>query len=86
MTITLDIDRITERAKKARPGQTLLMIVGALFIGFGWLVGRLIGWGWLAVVWPVAAVAEGFSQGFKDTPYQKTRLIRAQARAARAES
>jgi hypothetical protein len=80
--VTISNERIAERARAARPGLVVLTVISTVFIVLGWLTGRLLGFGWLALVWPFAAIQEGWTQGFRDTPWDKARQVRAQARAA----
>ena len=70
MTFAADrvpLDRIGDRAREARPGRAVLLVVAAVLFGLGWLAFK--GWalacracalGWLAVAWCGCAVIEGW--------------------------
>lgn len=78
----VDTDRIAARARQARPGVVVVTIIATFFWLIGWLVAKTLGFSWFVAVWTGAAIVEGFSEGFRDTPWGKARAIRAAARAA----
>lgn len=66
MTAILDrvpTDRISARARAARPGVTLLRALTAVLFGLGWIVARVLGALWLVAAWMAIAVAEGWQEG-----------------------
>jgi fatty acid desaturase len=80
----VDTDRITARARQARPGVVAVKVIAFFFWAIFWLIAKVLGYSWFAAVWVTAACAEGFSEGFRDTPWGKARMLRAAARAAAA--
>jgi hypothetical protein len=81
----VDVDRISRRAREARPGLVVVTIIATFFFVIGWLIAKTLGLSWFVFAWSGAAIAEGFATGFRDTPWAKARALRAQAvRAAAA--
>jgi len=58
MTERIPLDRISERARAARPGRTALAVVAGLLFGLGWLAFKACAVAWLAVAWCGSAVIE----------------------------
>jgi hypothetical protein len=54
------LDRIEDRARRARPGRAVLTVVAAALFGLGWLAFRACALSWLAVAWCGSAVIEGW--------------------------
>lgn len=54
------VDAITERARSARPGRTVLTVIAAVLFGLGWVTCKGLSVAWLAVAWCGSAVAEGW--------------------------
>jgi uncharacterized membrane protein YedE/YeeE len=57
----IPLDRIEHRARHARPGRVVLVVVASLLFGLGWLAFRACALGWLALAWCGSAVIEGWS-------------------------
>jgi hypothetical protein len=79
----VDIQRVRHRAEKAQPGAVAVLIITTFFWLIGWTIAKTLGLSWAVVAWVGAAVAEGFSEGFRDTPWGKARALRAAAIATR---
>jgi hypothetical protein len=54
------LDRIEDRARRARPGRAVLTVVAAVLFGLGWLAFRACALAWLALSWCGCAVIEGW--------------------------
>jgi uncharacterized membrane protein YedE/YeeE len=54
------LDRIEDRARRARPGRAVLTVIAAVLFGLGWLAFRACALSWLAVAWCGSAVIEGW--------------------------
>jgi uncharacterized membrane protein YedE/YeeE len=54
------LDRIEQRARHARPGRTVLVVIASLLFGLGWLACKACALAWLAVAWCGSAVIEGW--------------------------
>jgi len=54
------LDRIGDRARQARPGRTVLLLVAGLLFGLGWVAFKACALSWLAVAWCGCAVIEGW--------------------------
>lgn len=59
----IDLGRIGEQAREARPGRTVATVVAWLLVGAGFVAARLAGWLWLALAWCAVAVREGWRDG-----------------------
>jgi uncharacterized membrane protein YedE/YeeE len=57
---SVPVDRITVRARHARPGRTFLTVVAGLLFGLGWLLARSVAAVWLVIAWCGSAVVEGW--------------------------
>src|SRR5260221_8817989 len=55
------VEQITERARSARPGLTLLTLLGGLLFSVGWVSARMFTVSWLCAAWCGSAVAEGWA-------------------------
>lgn len=64
-TLGVPVERIGQRARRARPGFVLLTFIAALFFGTGWIAAKALSALWLGVVWSAIAVAEGWREGRK---------------------
>jgi len=60
------VERITARARQARPGRAALAVIGGILFCVGWVVAKTFRVAWLAVVWCAFAVAEGWQSARKD--------------------
>lgn len=60
MADRVPLDRIEDRARQARPGRAVLMVIASVLFGLGWLAFRACAWSWLAVAWCGSAVVEGW--------------------------
>jgi uncharacterized membrane protein YedE/YeeE len=60
VTGRVPLDRISQRARAARPGRTVLAVVAGLLFGLGWLAFRACALAWLALAWCGSAVIEGW--------------------------
>jgi len=54
------LDRIEDRARQARPGRTVLVVIAAVLFGLGWVAFKACALSWLAVAWCGFAVIEGW--------------------------
>lgn len=61
VTERIPLDRIGRRARHARPGRAVLVIIASVLFGLGWLACRACAVAWLAVAWCGSAVIEGWS-------------------------
>jgi uncharacterized membrane protein YedE/YeeE len=60
LTERVPLDRIEQRARHARPGRTVLVVIASLLFGLGWLACKACALAWLAVAWCGSAVIEGW--------------------------
>lgn len=60
MALSVPLDRIEGRARQARPGRAVLLVVAGVLFGLGWVAFKACALSWLAVAWCGAAVAEGW--------------------------
>jgi uncharacterized membrane protein YedE/YeeE len=56
----IPLDRIEHRARHARPGRAVLVVVASLLFGLGWLACKACALSWLALAWCGSAVIEGW--------------------------
>lgn len=56
----IPLDRIGDRARAARPGRAVLVVIAAVLFGLGWAACRACALSWLAVAWCGCAVIEGW--------------------------
>ena len=54
------LDRIEQRARQARPGRAVLVVVASVLFGLGWLAFKACAVTWLALAWCGSAVIEGW--------------------------
>jgi hypothetical protein len=54
------VERISERAARARPGVVVLTVIAAVFFGLGWVTCKAFSGAWFAAAWCGSAVAEGW--------------------------
>ena len=54
------VGEITEQARQVHPGAVLLSVIGGLLFAIGWIVAKLFGVLWLAMVWCAVAVRMGW--------------------------
>jgi hypothetical protein len=73
------VERISERARAARPGRTLLVVLTGLLFALGWVAFKTLALAWLGVAWTGAAVAEGWMSAREDS--RSKRVRRGPARA-----
>lgn len=57
------VERITDRARAARPGRSLLAVLAALLFALGWVAAKTVRGVWLAAAWCVCAVLVGWQEG-----------------------
>jgi hypothetical protein len=57
------VEEISERARQASFGRTVLTVLAGLLFGLGWTVARLFRVAWTAVVWCAVAVQVGWRDG-----------------------
>jgi len=62
LTERIPLDRIEARARHARPGRAVLVVIASLLFGLGWLACKACAVAWLAVAWCGSAVIEGWQQ------------------------
>ena len=79
------VERISERARQARPGRALLALVGGLLVGLGFVTAKLFAVLFTGGVWCWAAVAEGWAQANGPTKRQQIDALSAQVEALSAQ-
>lgn len=57
----IPLDRIERRARQARPGRAVLIVIAAVLFGLGWVAFKACALSWLAVAWCGFAIAEGWA-------------------------
>jgi hypothetical protein len=57
------VERITQRAREARPGRAALAVIGGLLAGSAWMIAKIFTVAWLALAWCGAAVLVGWQEG-----------------------
>lgn len=60
VTERIPLDRIEQRARHARPGRAVLVVIASLLFGLGWLACKTCAVAWLALAWCGSAVIEGW--------------------------
>jgi uncharacterized membrane protein YedE/YeeE len=60
VTERIPLDRIEARARHARPGRAVLVVVASVLFGLGWLAFKACAVTWLAAAWCGSAVIEGW--------------------------
>ena len=60
VTERIPLDRIEQRARHARPGRAVLVVVASVLFGLGWLAYKACALAWLAAAWCGSAVIEGW--------------------------
>jgi hypothetical protein len=78
----VDTERISNRARQANPAKVVVTILALILFAPGWLLARGLGYGWFVAMWIAAAFAEGFTEGFRDTPWSKAIAVKKAARRA----
>jgi hypothetical protein len=58
----IPLDRIEHRARHARPGRAVLVVVASLLFALGWAACKAFAVAWLALAWTGSAVIEGWQQ------------------------
>ena len=53
-------ERIEARARHARPGRAVAVLVASVLFGLGWLAFKTCALAWLALAWCGSALAEGW--------------------------
>jgi uncharacterized membrane protein YedE/YeeE len=71
------VDRISQRARAARPGRTVLAVIAGLLFGVGWLAYKACTVAWLAAVWCGSAVIEGWQASRQAEAARRARASRA---------
>jgi uncharacterized membrane protein YedE/YeeE len=56
----IPLDRIEQRARSARPGRTVLVVIASVLFAVGWLACKVCSVAWLALAFSGSAVAEGW--------------------------
>lgn len=77
------VDRITERARQARPGRTLLTLIAGALIGIGWLAAKVLAVVWLALGWSWTAVGVGWEAAHGPSRGQQIAALSAEVQALR---
>jgi len=70
------VDRISQRARAARPGRTVLAVIAGLLFGLGWLAYKACAAAWLAVAWCGCAVIEGWQEARRAEAVRRARAGR----------
>jgi hypothetical protein len=60
VTERIPLDRIEARARHARPGRAVLVVIASVLFGLGWAAYKACAVTWLAVAWCGSAVIEGW--------------------------
>ena len=60
LTERVPLDRIEARARHARPGRAVLVVIASVLFALGWLACKALAVAWLAVAWCGSALAEGW--------------------------
>jgi uncharacterized membrane protein YedE/YeeE len=60
LTERIPLDRIEARARHARPGRAVLVVIASLLFGLGWLAFKVCAVTWAAAAWCGSAVIEGW--------------------------
>jgi uncharacterized membrane protein (DUF485 family) len=60
VTERIPLDRIEQRARHARPGRAVLVVIASLLFALGWVTCKAFAVAWLALAWCGSAVAEGW--------------------------
>lgn len=60
MAPRVPLERIEDRARRARPGRAALVVIAGVLFGLGWLACRSCSLAWLSAAWCGAAVTEGW--------------------------
>jgi uncharacterized membrane protein YedE/YeeE len=63
LTERIPLDRIEARARHARPGRAVLVVIASLLFGLGWAACKACAVAWLALAWCGSALAEGWISG-----------------------
>lgn len=77
------VERISQRAASARPGRTLLALLGGLLLGLGWLAAKVFVVTWRGLIWSWSALAEGWEMANGPTRGQQIASLQAQVKALR---
>lgn len=56
----IPLDRIEQRARAARPGRTVLVVIASVLFAVGWLACKACSVAWLAAAFCGSALAEGW--------------------------
>jgi uncharacterized membrane protein YedE/YeeE len=62
LTERIPLDRIEQRARHARPGRAVLVVIASLLFALGWVACKACALAWLAAAWCASAVIEGWQQ------------------------
>lgn len=77
------VDRITEQARQARPGRTLLTLIAGALFGIGWLAAKAFAVVWLAGTWSWTAVGVGWQSAHGPSRGQQITALSAEVQALR---
>ena len=62
VTERIPLDRIDRRARQARPGRAVLVLIASVLFGLGWAAYKTCAVTWLALAWCGSAVIEGWQE------------------------
>ena len=79
------VDAITERARQARPGRTLLTLIAGVLFGAGWLAAKAFAVVWLAGTWSWTAVGVGWQSAHGPSRGQQIASLSAEVERLTAE-
>lgn len=68
MAGSVPLERISTEARELKPARTVLMLLGGLLFGLGWVVARICRAAWSGLAWSVAAVRVGWQDGLTGRP------------------
>ena len=70
------VDRIGQRARGAKPGRTVLIVIAGLLFGLGWVAYKTFAVAWLAAAWCGSAVIEGWQDARRAEAVRRARAGR----------
>lgn len=78
LTNQIHLDEITEQARAAKPGRTILTVVAAVLFGLGWCAAKTFAVVWLGVTWGFTAVRVGWQSAHGPSRSQRLAAMTAE--------
>jgi hypothetical protein len=78
----IDLDRLSAEAREVRFWRTVLLVIGGLMYGVGWVTYRICALSWLAGAWMCVAVRQGWRESKKSSLASRARIRAAETRGA----